>query len=65
MASITVNLADNQLETLRALAQRHGIAVDVLLRASLEDWISFQKADFTDAADYVLTKNAELYRRLA
>ena len=65
MASITVNLADKQLETLKELAQHHGIALDVLLHASLEDWISFQKTDFTDAADYVLVKNAELYQRLA
>ena len=43
----------------------HGIALDVLLRAGLEDWLNSQKADFVDAANYVLTKNAELYQRLA
>lgn len=50
MACVTVNLAASQLEALKELAQHYGIALDVLLRASLEDWISFQKADFTDAA---------------
>ena len=33
--------------------------------ASLEDWLNLQKSEFVDAADYVLNKNAELYRRLA
>lgn len=50
---------------LQALAKVHGIAPEVLLKASLEDWLNVQKGDFVDAADRVLTKNAELYRRLA
>ena len=65
MASITIDLSGNQLQTLEKLASAHGIALDVLLRAGLKDWLSSQKADFTDAADYVLTKNDELYQRLA
>ena len=50
---------------LEDLASSHGIALDVLLRAGLEDWLSSQKVDFADASDYVLTKNDELYQRLA
>ncbi len=65
MASITIDLSDNQLQMLKDLASAHGIALDVLLRAGLEDWLSSQKVDFADAADYVLTKNDELYQRLA
>jgi hypothetical protein len=42
-----------------------GIATEVLLKASLEDWLSLQKDDFVNAADYVVAKNAELYRHLA
>ena len=65
MASITVNLSDSQIQTLQDLANAQGIEVDTLLRASLVDWLTSQKTDFVDAADTVLTKNAELYRRLA
>ena len=65
MASITIELSDNQLQVLENLASVHGIALDALLRAGLEDWLSSQKADFVDAANYLLTKNAELYQRLA
>ena len=65
MASITIDLSDSQFQKLENLARVHGIATEVLLKASLEDWLNLQKGDFVNAADYVLKKNAELYRRLA
>ncbi len=65
MTSITIDLSDSQFQKLQDVAKVHGIAVEVLLKASLEDWLNLQKGDFVDAADYVLMKNAELYRRLA
>jgi hypothetical protein len=65
VASITIDLSDSQFQKLENLARVHGIATEVLLKASLEDWLNLQKGDFVNAADYVLAKNAELYRRLA
>ena len=65
MVSITINLSDSQLQTLQELANAQGIEVDTLLQAGLVDWLTSQKTDFVEAADAVLTKNAELYRRLA
>lgn len=65
MASITIDLSDSQLQKLQDLARVHGITLEVLLEASLEDWLNSQRSEFVDAANYVLTKNAELYRRLA
>lgn len=65
MASITIDLSDSQFQKLENLARVHGIATEVLLKASLEDWLNLQKGDVVSAADYVLEKNAELYRRLA
>lgn len=65
MASITIDLPDSQFQKLQNLAKVHGIAIEVLLKASLEDWLNLQKDDFVNATDYVLAKNAELYRRLA
>lgn len=65
MASITLDLSDSQFQKLQDLAKAHGIAIEVLLKASLEDWLNLQKGDFVNTADYVLAKNAELYRRLA
>jgi len=65
VASITIDLSDSQFQKLQNLARVHGIATEVLLKASLEDWLNLQKGDFVNAADYVLEKNAELYWRLA
>lgn len=65
MASITIDLSDSQFQKLQNLARVHGVATEVLLKASLEDWLNLQKGDFVNAADYVIAKNAELYRRLA
>jgi antitoxin FitA len=65
VASIILDLSDTQFQKLQDLATVHGIALEVLLKASLEDWLSSQKTEFVDAANYVPTKNAELYQRLA
>jgi antitoxin FitA len=65
MASITIEIQDSQLQKLQDLANLHGVSPEVLLSAGLEDWLSVQKSEFTNATDYVLRKNAELYRRLA
>ncbi len=65
MASIRIDLSDSQFQKLQNLARVHGIVTEVLLKASLEDWLNLQKGDFVDAVDYVLEKNAKLYRCLA
>lgn len=65
MASITIELPDSYLKALQELADTYGIPLEVLLRSSLDSWISSQNADFVSTTDYVLEKNAELYQRLA
>jgi hypothetical protein len=65
VATITIDLSDQQYQTLQALAHAQGMELNVLLSTSLIEWLTHQQADFTDAVDHVLTKNAELYRRLA
>ena len=65
MATITVSLTDERLEQLQELARRVKVAPEELARAGLEDWLRQPREDFVQAAQYVLKKNAELYRRLA
>ena len=65
MTSITIDISDNQLQKLQDLAKVYGMSPEALLRASLEDWLSSLKPEFSNAANYVLKKNAELYNRLA
>jgi hypothetical protein len=62
---ITIDLCDNQLQKLQNLAKVHGISPKALLRASLEGWFNSPKPEFNNAAEYVLRKNAQLYKRLA
>jgi len=65
MASITIDISEQELQFLKALASLYGISVDVLLRSSFEVWLSDRRSDFADASDYVLARNFELYKRLA
>ena len=65
MASITVTIPDEQLEKLQQLALENQVSPEDLLRANIEDWLAASNDDFTQAASYILNKNAELYRRLA
>ena len=65
MSAITISLADDKLDRLRALADKAGLSPEELARTSLEEWLSQPGGDFAAAAQYVFRKNAEHYRRLA
>jgi antitoxin FitA len=65
MASITINLPDEQLQKIQKLAQESQVSPETLLQASIENWLSSPKKEFNEAVSYVLQKNTELYRRLA
>ncbi len=65
MTTVAVSLSDERLQKLRELAQEARLPPEELLRTAVEQWLSRPKEDFARAADYVLRKNAELYRRLA
>jgi hypothetical protein len=65
MSTITITLPDDRLARLKDRAARAGVTPEQLLRESVETWLDRPDEDFLRAADYVLNKNAELYRRLA
>ena len=65
MATITINISEEQLQKLQELAQKLGMSTEEFLSASLEDLLNYRQGEFTQAASYVMRKNAELYRRLA
>lgn len=50
---------------MREKAERFRVAPEDLIRVSLEELLTRPDEAFQSAAEYVLTKNAELYRRLA
>jgi hypothetical protein len=65
MSDITITVPDDQLAKLNEKAARLGITLADLVLLSIEEILSQPDEDFAQAADYVLRKNAELYRRLA
>jgi len=64
MSTITIPLADDLLAQLRERAAHQGVTPEELAARGVEEWLE-RPAAFRKAADYVLAKNAELYRRLA
>jgi predicted transcriptional regulator len=65
MATITIDLPENQAKKLQELAQAAGTTPEALVLAGVEEWLTRPEAEFSEVAAYVLRKNAELYRRLA
>ena len=65
MTTITVQLEESKAQALREKADRYGLNPEQFLTASLEDLIGQPDNDFDEAARRVLSKNKELYRRLA
>jgi hypothetical protein len=62
---ISVELSEDQAERLRSAAQRLGVRPEDLARAGVSDMLTQPEEDFRRAAEHVLRKNEELYRRLA
>ena len=63
--NVTFELPPAQAEKLRQTADRLGISPSELARAAVSDSIGERGVDFEHAAERVLRKNAELYRRLS
>jgi hypothetical protein len=62
---LPVELSEHQIEALRERAKSLGISPEQLASAAVADLVGQPAPDFERAAARVLSKNAELYRRLA
>ncbi len=62
---ILVELSEEDAERLRSVAERLGVRPEELARAGLVDLLRQPEEDFQRAAEHVLRKNQDLYRRLA
>jgi hypothetical protein len=65
MTSITIPLSDERAAQLRVWAEEAGLPPEEFLRRRVEQLLDQPDQLFQKAADYLLQKNAELYRRLA
>ncbi len=62
---LDIELSPAQAERLRQEAERLKVTPEELARAALSDLLSEPDEAFKTAAERVLRKNADLYRRLA
>jgi hypothetical protein len=65
MTIMTLQIDDAKAAALRKKAHIVGLEAEQLLAASVDDLIGQPDADFEQAVKRVLTKNRELYRRMA
>ena len=65
MESMTINLSEDKLQKLKNLADQLGVSPEELIRLSLDTLLSQPDDALFTSIDYLLEKNAELYRRLA
>lgn len=63
--TITLELSDEQSQLLQRRARDLGVDVRDLARAAVADLLAKSDEDFSRAADFVIEKNRELYRRLS
>ena len=65
MKTLTIQLSDETADRLKALAERHGMSLEEVAQVSLDDQLKRLGQEYEEAAEEVLPKNAELYRRLS
>jgi len=65
MSTLTITLSDDRFAKLREIAERFNLKPEDLARVSIEELLTRPEDSFQETADYILNKNAELYRRLA
>ena len=65
MRKLTIELSEEQAKVLSETAKRAGVAFEEMARELLADSLDHPRMSFQQAAEYVLKKNKELYRRLA
>jgi hypothetical protein len=65
MSTLTVSMTEQRFAELQARAKQFGLTVEELALAGIEELLRQPDEIFRRALEYVLQKNAELYRRLA
>jgi len=65
MTTINITLSDASMSKLQNLAVKTGVAPEELLQRRVEQILAEPDEEFLKAAEHLLHKNAELYRRLA
>jgi antitoxin FitA len=65
MSTLTITLSEERFARLKEIATRFNVSAEDLARVGIEEMLKQPDEKFTQAVEYLLSKNAELYRRLA
>lgn len=65
MTQITIPISEDRYARLREWADTAGVSPEEFLHRRIDQLLDRPDEKFQQAANYVLEKNAELYRRLA
>ena len=65
MSTITITVPDMQMKALENVASRLGSSPEKLIQASIEELLKQSEPNIHQVISYLLTKNHELYIRLA
>jgi antitoxin FitA len=65
MVTITVRLPDDEAERLSMIASRLHVSAEELVAAGVRDFLGQPEDEVQKAIQYVITKNLDLYKRLA
>ncbi len=65
MSTITITVPDMQMKALEDVASRLGSSPEKLIQASIEELLNQSEPNIHQVISYLLTKNNELYIRLA
>jgi hypothetical protein len=65
LTTLEIPISEERLEKLKAVAKRQQVAPEELIQLTIDELIKRPEQEIIDVMDYVLRKNADLYRRLA
>lgn len=65
MVTLTISLSDDEMKRLEALCGHEGLAVEQIVRLSINDFLGLPDETFSTAAKRVMEKNTEFYCRPA
>lgn len=65
MKTLTIQLSDETADRLEALADQLGMSLEEVAQVSIDDQLKRLDREYEEAAEEVLAKSAELYRRLS
>ncbi len=65
MKTLTIELSDETAGRLESLADQLGMSLEEVAQVSIDDQLKRLGQEYEEAAEEILSKNTELYRRLS